>query len=77
MNFYQIATLAHRAEINEGTMKWLIDENREELEFELKIFDEVSKPFFIKSEAAKMQIIAALQSEIKYRTALIKEMFEE
>ena len=79
MNFSQIASLAQKAAINEGTMNWLANENREEFEFSLIIDDEleVSKPFFITSEAAKIQILAALQTEIKYRKGQIEEMFEE
>lgn len=77
MNFSQIASLAQKAAINEGTMNWLANENREEFEFTLIITDELSKPFFITSEAAKIQILAAIQTEIKYRKAQIEEMFEE
>ena len=77
MNFSQIATLAQKAAINEGTMNWLANENREELEFVLNLTDELTRPFFITSEKAKMQIIEALHTEIKYRKAQIEEMFEE
>ena len=77
MDFNKIATLAQKAAINEGTKQCLINENREECEFEFKFSNEISKPFFITSEAAKIQILAALQTEIKYRKAQIEEMFEE
>lgn len=77
MNFSQIATLAQKAAINEGTMNWLAKENREELEFVLNLTNEISKPFFITSEKAKMQIVKALQTEIEYRKAQIEELLEE
>lgn len=77
MNFSEIATLAQKAAINEGTMYWLANENREELEFILNLTDELTKPFFIISEKAKMQIIEALQTEQKYRKGLIEEIIEE
>jgi hypothetical protein len=77
MNFYQISTLAQKAAFNEGAKADLINENREEYEFNFKISDELSRTFFIASEAAKIQIIAAIQTEIKFRKAQIEEMFEE
>lgn len=77
MDFYQIAIMAQKAAINEGAKQDLINENREEYEFNLKISDEVSRMFFITSKSAKSQIIAAIQTEIDFRKAQIGEMFEE
>lgn len=77
MDFYKIATLAQKAAFNEGLKSDLINENREEYEFNFKISDELSRTFFITSKSAKSQIIAALQTEIDFRRAQIGEMFEE
>lgn len=74
MDLFEIANLANRAAINEGTLKWIESKSQDELYFQINLSDDVSKPFTILSKSAKQQICNALRTDIGYRKGLIEQI---